>query len=83
MLQKLQTLSLTARPLTLKLPSHRTFSRGDECLVGQIQVFGLACLSKKGGRGWANELLYKKRKHVDISHDMRNKLDETQEHRLV
>ena len=55
-------LSLTARPLSLKLLSHRTLLRG-ECIAGQGQALGLACLNEKSGRRWANENLYKKRRH--------------------
>ena len=53
------SIKLTARPLTLKLLSHRTFLRR-ECIAGQSQALGLAVLSEKGGRGWANEFCTRK-----------------------
>ena len=65
---KQKTLSLTAIPLTFKLPSHRTFFKG-ECIAGQSQASGLAsCLSvKQGGRGWAKEICTKT-KNMFTSH---------------
>ena len=76
-------LGLTARPLTLKLPWNRTFLASGECIAGHSQALGLACLNEKGGPRWAKEFLHKKRKQVDISHDMRTTLDETHEHKFV
>ena len=59
-------LSLIAKPLTLKLPSNRTFlTRGTHCW--SKSGFGLG-LSEKGGREWANENFVQEKKDMLTHH---------------
>ena len=76
-----RALSLTARPLTLKLPSQRTFLRG-ECTAGQSQASGLAsCVSmKQGGRAWAEETCTKRKNMFTYHMIWETTLDESHWH---
>ncbi len=64
-------LSLAAKPLTLKLPSHRTFLRGGmTCWSKPGFGFGFILLSETGWPRVGQRNLYEKKEHVCISHDM-------------